>query len=65
MNLFVDNSILPQSGEELYFFMQKISRIFAGFGVSQTPKYILIGNCETKNQLMWIIFYTFNERMGF
>ena len=26
---------------------------------------IIIGNCETKNQLMWIIFYTFNERMGF
>jgi len=36
--LFISNSILSQSGEELYFFMLKISRNYAGCGVLQTPK---------------------------
>lgn len=31
------NSIVPQSSEEMFYFTTKISRIFTGFGVSQTP----------------------------
>ena len=40
MNLFIDNSILSQSGEELYFLCKKKPCIYAGCGVLQTPKYL-------------------------
>jgi ActR/RegA family two-component response regulator len=37
VNLFLDNSILSQSGEELYFLCKKKTCIYAGCGVLQTP----------------------------
>ncbi|WP_207648639.1 hypothetical protein, partial [Acetobacterium wieringae] len=42
IDLFLSNSILSQSGEELYFFRLKISRYYAGFGVLQTPKFTIV-----------------------
>ena len=47
VNCYWTSQFYHKSVRSCFILLKKESRIYAGSGVSQTPKYPLLGNCET------------------